>query len=253
MLTFDAELGRKLEAIYSTEDVVARRQAALEAVRPGPGQSGLDIGPGPGFLACELADRVGPTGRLATLDNNRTMLAMTQNRAHQQGLADWVELHEGDAATLPFPDGTFDFVTVVQVYEYVPDIQRALAEASRVLRPGGRLAIVDTDWDTFVLHTEDPELTARISRAWDEHLAHRLLPRRLPGLLRRAGLHLAGVKLVPVLNPAYDPNTYGAGLIGLMADFAVADVRRQSANGSFFLSLNQYLFQAIKPDAARGI
>ena len=52
---------------------------------------------------------------------------------------------------LPFPDASLDFVVAIQVYEYVPDIDRALAECVRILRPGGRLAIVDTDWDTFVL------------------------------------------------------------------------------------------------------
>ena len=67
---------------------------------------------------------------------------------------------------------------------------------------------------------DDADLTARINRAWDEHLAHRLLPRQLPGLLRRAGFRVETVGLTPVLNTDHDPNTYGFGLIDLMADFA---------------------------------
>jgi ubiquinone/menaquinone biosynthesis C-methylase UbiE len=266
-LTFDAEVGRKLEAIYSTPDAVTRRRAALDAVQAKPGEHGLDIGPGPGFLACELAQQVGSNGRVTTVDNNPAMLAMTQRRALQQGVVDQVELHEGDAATLPFADGTFDFVVASQVYEYVASIEQALAEAWRVLRPGGRLVVIDTDWDTLVIHADDVELAKRISRAWDEHLAHRTLPRRLPSLLTEAGFTGTVVGLVPVLSTEHHANTYGFGLIGLMAAFSrgrlglndtdvdrwLADIERQSAGHGYFFSLNQYLFRATRPDARTGI
>ncbi len=265
-LTFDAEVGRKLEAIYATADAVTRRRAALEAVQPKPGELGLDIGPGPGFLACELAQQVGPTGRVATVDNNSTMLVMTQRRAIDQELSDRMEYHQADATRLPFQEGVFDFVVASQVYEYVADIEQALAEAWRVLRPGGRLIVIDTDWETLVIHADDLELSARISRAWDEHLSHRTLPRRLPSLLSEAGFKGTVARLVPVLSTEHQANTYGFGLIGLMANFArgradindhdvdrwLADIERQHAGGGYFFSLNQYLFRAIRPDARIG-
>jgi arsenite methyltransferase len=267
MLAFDEETGRKLEAVYTTPDVVARRRAAIEAVQPRPGEYGLDIGPGPGFIACELAQAVGPSGRIATVDVNPAMLGLTQHRARRHGLEDRLEFHHADATSLPLPADSLDFVVAVQVYEYVADLERALAEARRVLRPGGRLVIIDTDWDTLVMQTDDPELAARVERAWDEHLAQRTLPRRLPGLLRGAGFAVGRVSVVPVLNTGFDPNTYGYGLINLMADFArgragvtsddvdawLAGIGRQHASGSYFFSLNQYVFSAAKPDAGTGI
>jgi ubiquinone/menaquinone biosynthesis C-methylase UbiE len=264
MLAFDEEVGRKLEALYTTRDVMARRRAAIDAVQPRPGEYGLDIGPGPGFIACELARSVGAAGRVTAVDANPAMLGLTQHRARQEGVADWLEVHQADAAELPLLDNVFDFVVAVQVCEYVPAIERALSAAHRVLRPGGRLAIIDTDWDTLVIHADGVEVATRIERAWDEHLAHRTLPRRLLGLLHRAGFQLTGRDLVPVLNLEYDPRTYGFGLIGLMADFArgragvtpadvdawLADIERQHVTGSYFFSLNQYLFRATKPEAS---
>jgi SAM-dependent methyltransferase len=231
-------------------------------VQAKPGEHGLEIGPGPGFLVVELAKLVGSSGCISVLDNNPAMLALTEHRARQQGVAERLVLRESNALTLPFVDESFDFVVASQVYEYVAKIEEALAEAYRVLRPGGRLAITDTDWDTFVLQTEDSELTEQINVVWDEHLAHRILPRQLPGLLCRAGFHLADVKVVPVLNTEFNANHFGFGLISLIADFVrgrsgisngdvdrwLADLERQDANGSYFFSLNQYVFHVVKPD-----
>src|SRR5207302_9662533 len=107
------------------------------------GEHGLDIGCGAGFLACELANEVGPAGRMAGLDSSPGMIDAARLRAERNQLSGWVEFMLGDAARLEFPSGTFDFVVAVQVYLYVPEIERALAGASRVLRPGGRLAVVD--------------------------------------------------------------------------------------------------------------
>jgi SAM-dependent methyltransferase len=258
MLTFDKATGRRLEAMYSTSDVIERRRTAMEAAGPRAGDHGLDIGPGPGFMACELAERVGPDGRIAAVDTNGAMLEMTRRRAEQRGLIDRLDLREADAAALPFPDASLDFVVAIQVYEYVPDIDRALAECVRVLRPGGRLAIVDTDWDTLILQAGADELTTRVIRAWDGHLAHRTLPRRLPGLLRQAGLTLDSAAALPVVDTAYDPTRFGTGLIGLISDYArdragvtsaevdgwLVEIERQAANGGFFFSLNQYCFRA---------
>ena len=64
MLQFDNEAARKLETIYSSPDVVAQRSATLERLRLRPGEEVIDVGCGPGFLCEQMADCVGPTGRL---------------------------------------------------------------------------------------------------------------------------------------------------------------------------------------------
>ena len=72
------------------------------------------------------------------------------------------EFREGSVTDLPFPDGAFDAAVCTQVYEYVEDMPLALREAARVLRPGGRLVVLDTDWDSIVWRSSDDARMARV-------------------------------------------------------------------------------------------
>src|SRR5262249_2451444 len=124
------------------------------------------------------------------------MLEAARARVDREGLADRVELTPGDAARPPFPNGALDFVVAVQVYLYVPAIEQALAEAARVLRPAGRLVVVDTDWDSCVWLTADRQRHRRVMEAHGRRFVNPHLPPRLPALLRAAGLTLAEVRVI---------------------------------------------------------
>ena len=188
---FDQSASNALEAAYLTTDVKEQRANTLRALALERGQSVLDIGAGPGLLAWELANAVGPEGSVQGLDLSEPMLEMARRRCAQQP---HVSFDLGDAGKLPYEDDRFDAVVSTQVFEYIADIPGALAGVARVLRPGGIVAILDTDYDSLVLHTEDPERHQRILDAWDEHFVHRGLPRTLGPALREAAGN-AGEKL----------------------------------------------------------
>jgi arsenite methyltransferase len=145
-----------------------------------------------------------------------------------------------------------------QVYEYIADLPRALSEVRRVLRERGRLLILDTDWDSIVLNCRDRELMKRVLAAWDQHLVHPDLPRRLAGLLEDASFSIRVLEVVPLLNVGYDRNSYSAGLIETIGAFVAgrdglteADVRAWADDLSalgrdYFFSLNRYLFLAVR-------
>ena len=237
-LEFDDAQSRAVEATYATRDVERQRRATLAALELRTGERVIDIGCGPGYLAAEMAELVGPKGFVQGVDPSPHMLAIAARRA------------------LPPDDSSFDAAVSTQVYEYVPDIAAALVEARRVLRPGGRLVVLDTDWDSIVWRSSDDERMARVLRAWDEHLAHPHLPRVLPELLTDEGFRLRRSEIVPVLNVSYERETYSANLLSMIAEFvsdrqgitseqaaAWADDLR-SLGPNYFFSLNRYLFVA---------
>src|SRR5690242_2634129 len=243
MLQFDDETARQVESTYQTPDMVEQRRATRALLALKEAEHVLDIGSGPGFLAAEMAAEVGPEGRVVGLDPSASMLALGRRRDAP------VEFVEGDALALPFPDESFDVAVATQVYEYVADMPAALAEARRVLRAGGRLLILDTDWDSVVWHSTDHARMQRVLLKWNDHLADPYLPRRLPRLLREAGLDLAEATIIPILNRGADPAAFSRGVMPVIASFVgepewAADLN--AMGDDYFFSLNRYVFVAYR-------
>jgi ubiquinone/menaquinone biosynthesis C-methylase UbiE len=124
----------------------------LKALALRRGERVLDIGSGPGLLACDMAASVGRDGRVCGIDISEDMLTMSRRRCADQP---WTEFQRADATNLPYPDDSFDAAVSTQVYEYVVDIPVALAELYRVARPDGRVVVMDTDYGSLVIHTEN--------------------------------------------------------------------------------------------------
>jgi ubiquinone/menaquinone biosynthesis C-methylase UbiE len=254
---FDEETSRRLESVYLTADVVAQREQVLRALALTAGERVLDIGSGPGFLAQDMAAAVGPGGHVCGVDPSEPMLAISRDRCRTMP---WTDFQTADAIQLPFPNDNFDAAVATQVYEFVPDIPAAMAELNRVLRPGGRAAILDTDYGSLVIHTENAPRMARVLTAWDEHFTHATLPRSLSRQLTDAGFALTQRAAIPMFNPEYRDDTYGKGMLAMIATFVVgrngisqteadawfAEFATLGAQGEFFFSLNRYLFVAEK-------
>jgi arsenite methyltransferase len=259
MSRFDAASAGRMERMYSSAPIAEQRAKTLAALAPREGERGLEVGCGPGFLACELARALG-AGRLTCIDSSADMIAAATERAGREQLAGRIELKPGDATRLEFPDAAFDFVVGVQVYLYVQEIERGLGEAARVLRPGGRFVIVDTDWDSCVWLTSDRERHRRIMEARVREFSQPHLPPALPAQLRRAGLALEHIEAHPVLNLRYDRDSFSGGLIETMpkivgkfgiaaaeAEAWAADLKARTGPDDYFFSVNRYLFLARKP------
>jgi demethylmenaquinone methyltransferase / 2-methoxy-6-polyprenyl-1,4-benzoquinol methylase len=117
------------------------RERAADLACVGPGGSALDVCCGTGDLALELARRVRPRGRVVGLDFSAPMLELAQAKSHEAGAAvAWVQ---GNALELPFEVGEFDAATVGFGARNVVDLEQGIGEMARVVRPGGRVVILE--------------------------------------------------------------------------------------------------------------
>src|SRR6266478_1075371 len=214
-LKFNEDAARHLERVYRTTDVVAQRSDTMKQLALSHGERVLDVGCGPGFLCESIAAAVGSDGAVTGVDISSDLIALCRTRNPPK----WLSYAVGDATHIAQPDASFDVVVCTQVAEYVPDVDRVLAETFRVLRPGGRAVFVATDWDAVVWHSEKPDRMALVMKSWESHCAHPRLPRSLPNRLVRAGFRLDGAVVFPILNLQWHDDTYSKGLAGTIRDF----------------------------------
>ena len=135
----------------------------MAAVRPG--QRILDIAGGTGDLTAKFSRLVGAEGQVVLADINNSMLSVGRDKLLDRGISQNVYFAQADAQYLPFPDNTFDCITIAFGLRNVTDKDLALASMLRVLKPGGRL---------LVLEFSKPQ-SALLEKAYDTY-SFRLLP-----------------------------------------------------------------------------
>ncbi len=119
---------------------IITRERLRAVLAPAPGERLLEIGPGTGYYSLDMAEWVGPEGRVELFDLQREFLDHTMRAAAERGLTNLVPT-QGDATALPFEDASMDAAILTAVLGEIPDTAAALREIRRVLKPGGRLVV----------------------------------------------------------------------------------------------------------------
>ena len=245
-----------LEAVAARPEVRALHDRATAMLRPKPGERVLEVGCGLGADARELAAAVRPGGSVVAVDVSEAMLAAARER-HDDALD--VTYERADVTDLPYDDGSFDVIRVERVLQHVPRVERACEEMARVLKPGGRLLALDTDWGSLVADVGDDELSARVLAHGHGRMIQPRAALHLRRLLRGAGLDGVEVEatafsftsleeaavLLPFFNEQIPPeaNFFPEGT----RDAWFAKARQADADGTFLTGWTAYVALARKP------
>jgi ubiquinone/menaquinone biosynthesis C-methylase UbiE len=234
------------------------RAWAMEQLAPQHGETAVDVGSGTGHDVQAFGELVGSGGRAVGVEPNPRMRAVAEERAAAAGST--ATFVDGVAAALPFADASVDVIRSERVFQHLDAPEAAAAEIARVLRPGGRAAILDSDWGTAVMHPGDVDVVRRMqSFLWDAW-ANPTSGRRLPQLLLGVGLLVepdigSTAVVLPQAVAAAAPMVQESSAAAVEAGVITTDERetllaglaRAGQEGWAFVSVTMYAVVARKP------
>jgi ubiquinone/menaquinone biosynthesis C-methylase UbiE len=223
------------------------REKYLSWLELAPGAKVLEAGCGTGAVGRHVSQLM-PSSSVVGLDPSPQFVTKARDFAADQKNIEFVE---GDARSMPFEDSSFDAVVFHTCLCHVPTPEKAIAEAHRVLRPRGKLAIFDGDYSTTTLAIGPHDPLQRCAEAMMNEFVHDLwLTRRLPPMLRGQGFAIDRIDshgYVQNEEPNYSLSLVDRGADTLAAtgqidaDTAVAlknAARRRAADGNFYGFIN---------------
>ena len=247
----------RLEFRAKDPTFLAYREAYLTLLDLPRAAAVLDLGCGTGVVTRAIAAREGFAGTVTGIDQSPEFIAAAERLAADDGVGDRVEFVVGDAHELDVADASFDVAVAHTLVSHVRDPLAVLAEAARVIRPGGSVAIFDGDYASLTFGSSD----ARLGQAMEAALQSMIMSsprvmRQLPRLLPEAGLRLTTAQahvyaeagssgFMLNLAETYAPLAASAGLLPAAdVDAWLADQRRSAQEGTFFGACNYYAYVA---------
>jgi ubiquinone/menaquinone biosynthesis C-methylase UbiE len=247
----------RLEFRAKDPTFAAYREAYLKVMELPRTAAVLDLGCGTGVVTRAIAARDGFAGTVTGVDQSPQFIAAAERLAADEGLGDRVELVVGDAHALDFPAASFDVAVAHTLVSHVRDPLTVLAEAARVIRPGGSVAVFDGDYASLTFGCDDPQLGQAMERAVQSMImSSPRVMRELPRLLPKAGLRLIATQahvyaeagsssFLLNLAETYGPLAASTGLVpAAHVDAWLSDQRRSADDGTFFAACNYYAYVA---------
>lgn len=152
------------------ERLKADKQRTYEVMHVQLGDYVLDVGCGIGVDTIPLAQMVGRAGRVVGIDHDAGRIAEANQHAAEAGVSAWVSHAQGDALSLPFKTGAFAACRSERLFQHLLDPAAALTEMVRVTRAGGWIVVLDTDWGTLSIDTEETEIERLLARFQAERM-----------------------------------------------------------------------------------
>ncbi|CAA9890342.1 conserved hypothetical protein [Candidatus Methylobacter favarea] len=169
-----------------------------------PGHKVLDLGCGPGTDTIPLAPLVGVNGQVIGADHDEAMIAEAEHHAEQAGVNTWVRHQRVDAMSLPFETDYFDACRSERLFEHLSNPAQALSEMTRVTKSGGWLVVMDTDWGSLSIDSDETDIERRLARYVAEgYLQNGYSGRKLYRLFKQQNLADISFEVFPAATPNY--------------------------------------------------
>ena len=183
-MEFTNNIGRTQRLMAASSAGMARRKAIIDNLSLKSENRIIDIGCGGGHLLELLAKSLGASGAVYGLDPSEEQISQARTRCAEY---ENVRLLHSSATEMDLDDGSFDTVTATQTLEYIPDVDAALSECTRILKSYGEFLNISILWDHFRFYGVEEKLNEKIHDAFRAHCYHQMLPMELPGKLTNLG------------------------------------------------------------------
>ncbi len=251
---------------YVTVEYLKKRASEEEAVNQesyrmlqvGEGMQVLELGCGPGTAVSVFSEATGSSGLVVGIDCDTKMIQQANTASKQY--SNVVQL-VGDAHRLPFEAAKFDRVYAKRLFQVLPptSAKRLFGEMQRVLKPGGILVMVDTDWTSVAVNFSDIELERRLTSFFRDHMRpNGLAGRQLLGMTQQGGFINVQVKVMSIIIRDFDESPFSNWLVdeALKAKVATpeemekwrSELEQKTAQGAFLFHVGTVLVSAKKKE-----
>jgi len=253
-LAIEPERFARYDEMFRLDD--RRADKLLAPLELAAGHTALDLGCGPGYVAAQIARIVGPGGRVHALDVNAEFVARARAVAVDAGVEKRVAVHHLTAERFPVPDSLCDRALAKNVLEYVPDVDATLRELHRVLKPGGMLTALDSDWAFVLIEPLTPDEVRELFAAAAAAFREPCVGRKLRAAFRRAGFRDVRVDVIAspdekgFLRPVVENMLGYARKFGTLSEARCAELRARVeaaiASGDYLAVLPQFVVRGVR-------
>jgi ubiquinone/menaquinone biosynthesis C-methylase UbiE len=247
-----------LEERSRTPDAQEVNQYLCERIAPKPGERLLEVGSGSGVLCRMLAPQLQPGGCMFGVDISPEMTGEARKYALLEGIDKGIAFQTSAAEVLPYPNASLDGAIAARLLLHVANPEAVICEMKRIVKPGGRVVVMDWDFDTVTVDHPDRELTRRLLH-WrsDHHGGNNWSGRQLWRCMYTAGLHnLSVYPWVTIAHLEADGLTQSLWRAAEVADNGgaispaeqeawIKELKNRIQAGTFFASIVYFIVEAI--------